>query len=829
MKLLIILILTLTANLFSFDAKDYNTLFKTKERVVVDLRGNWDFEQGGKKQYIPFSSTSEEIMTFTKEIKIDKKLLNNKVWQLYFAGIDSDIEVYVNDNFIGKYLGAMAPFYVKIPEKLINEENVKIKVITIPIDNYTYISKTMGLDIMRYYSGITRDVLLIGTSKIWVNNIFNISSKYSKGNDILTGNILINSGALNNKKDSLKQFSDNMNIRVESVLTYDGMNVSNIQNHNFKIESERSIEKKINLQVINAKKWTIEEPNLYQLRINVYKDDYLLDTYTQDVGFKNTKFKGGQFYLNGKKTFIKGVDYIEDFNNKGATLSMKDFEEDVQLIKKLGANLIRFKFHSPHKYMLDICDKNGLLVLIDLPAYRLPNRIFNTNEIKVRLENISRRYESAYTTNVSLIAWGVGSEIEFEETPKNTYKFKKSDTFYRTYSVNKLNNLGKEDISMVAIYNSYIDYEKFVTLIDSKLRNQNSVILNFGLPVQLDNNNGYLDMLSVQNQANVIRNLFHITEKKQLAGCIINSFNDYLLQNPTLRTNNKDLFLSSTGLVDRNRKARLSYETTQSLFNQEKEPILDAGSQYEQNTMMFIILGLVLLLVFIFLLNRIKRFREYFKRSILNPYNFYADIRDQRLISTTLTLILSIMISVTLGIFLANFLFHFRNYEAEQYLLKLVIPNIDFQKNIYKMIWQPEPFMFIITATIFLFLFVISGVLKLFSSAASGKIFFSDTYIITVWSFIPIILILPFAIVSQKLFILNEGIAITMILLLLALLVWSIFRMIRATTVVFDLSSWKVYSTVLILLIVLIILPLTLYQVKNSFIDYLVYFSKFYL
>lgn len=829
MKLLIILIFTLTANLFSFDAKDYNSLFKTKDRVVVDLRGNWDNHQTGKKQYIPFSTTNNEIMTLIKEIKIDKKLLKNKVWQLYFAGIDSDIEVYVNDNFVGKYLGAMTPFYVKIPENLIDNENVKIKLQTIPIDNYTYISKTMGLDIMRYYSGISRDVLLIGTSKIWVSNIFDVNTNYSKGSHILTGNVLINSGALNSKNDSLKLYSDNMEVRLEAELLFDGVSVAKMQDQNFKIESERSIEKNLRFVVNNPKKWSIEEPNIYELKINVYKDDKLLDTYTQNVGFKSVGFKGGQLYINNKKTFIKGIDYIEDFSGQGATLSMKNFEEDIQLIKKLGANLIRFKFHPPHKYMLDLCDRNGLLVLIDLPAYRLPNRIYNTNEIKVRLENISRRYEAAYTTNVSLIAWGVGSEIEFEETPKNIYKFKKNETFYRTYSVNKLNNLGKEDISMVAIYNSYIDYEKFVTLVDKRLKNQKAVILNFGLPVQLENNNGYLDMLSVQNQVNIIRNLFHITEKKQLAGCIINSFNDYLLQNPTLRTNNKDVFLSSTGLVDRTRKARLSYETTLSLFNQEKEPILDAGSQTEQNTIMFIILGLVLLLIFIFLLNSIKRFREYFKRSILSPYNFYADIRDQRLISTTLTLILSIMISVTLGIFLANFLFHFRNYEAEQYLLKLIIPNIDLQKNIFKMIWQPEPFMFIITVTIFLFLFVVSGVLKLFSSVASGKIFFSDTFIITVWSFIPIILILPFAIVSQKLFLLNEGIAISMILLLIGLLLWSIFRMIKATTVVFDLSSWKVYSTVSILLIVLIILPLTLYQIKNSFIDYLIYFSKFYL
>lgn len=828
MKIFIILFFILISNVFPFGAEDYNSLYKTKERVVVDLKGNWTQENTQSRRYVPFSSTSNEEISITKEIKIDKNLSKSRLWHIYFAGFDSDVEVYVNENFVGKYLGAMTPFYVKIPENFIDDENIKIKLKTVPLENHSLISKTMGIDNMRYYTAITRDVLFIGTSKVWLNNLFNLKTKIKENKATIEGSFLVNSGILNQKNDSSGIYKENMPIRIEVNLSDNNNMVESYNIREFKIESERSVEQKFKFVLNNYNLWDTDNPNLYDLEIKIYSGERLLDSYTESIGIKKAVFSEKQLYLNGKRTFIKGVDYIEDFEGKGGTLSISDFEKDINLIKKLGANLVRFKYLPPHPYMIKICDKYGILTLIDLPAYRLPNRIYNTNELKVRLENVSRRLESSYSTSVSLISWGLGSEIEYSSEPKNIYKFEGDNKFYRTYNINNLKLLGKEDLSVVSIYNSFVNYEKIVKIIDDNLSNQNAVILNFGLPIQLKNHNGYLDLLSVQNQANVIINLFHIAERKKLAGCIINSFNDYLLQNPTLRTNNKDLFLSSTGLVERNRKTRLSYETTQSLFNQEKEPILDAGSQSEKSSITFIILGLALLLLFIFLLNRIKRFREYFKRSIVSPFNFYADIRDQRLISTSLTLILSLMISITLGIFLSNFLFHFRNYEAEQYLIKLIVPSIDFQKNIYKMIWQPEPFMLIISSVIFLIFFLISSVLKLFSSVASGKIFFSDTFIITVWSFIPVILILPFAIVSQKLFMLNEGIAITMIILLLILLVWSFFRMIKASSVVFDISSWKVYSTVSIIVIVLIFLPLTLYQIKNSFIDYLIYFSKFY-
>lgn len=830
MKIILILLFIISANVFSMSDKDYKTIFSSSERLVVDLSGWWRNSYTGAKQYIPSSIIENGDLAFEKDFKIEKKLANNKVWHLFFDGIDNDFEVYVNENFVGKYLGAMTPFYVKVQKNYITSENIKVKIKLSQSENYTRISKTMGLGMMRNYTAISRSVLLIGTSKVWVNNINKLSTKISKNYANISAMVSINSGSLLDRResDSNSLYRENMIVRVESELLYNGSVVANASSMNFKIESERSIQKNISFGISNPELWSIENPNLYTIRVKVYSNDVLLDSYSNKIGLKTVQFKDGRIYLNGNKILVKGVDYIEDIARKGVTLNYNDYNNDVKLIKKLGANLIRFKYLPPSKIMLDLCDKNGILTLIDLPAYKLPSRISNTSEINARLENISSRFEDMYSTNVSLLAWGLGTENEYDEKPNSIYKFSKKDNIYRAYSYTNLTNLGDDDISLVSIYKSIVNYEELNSIIDKKLKDRKSVILNFGIPVQFDNNNGYLDKLSIQNQANIIRNLFHIVENKNLAGCIINSFNDYLLENPTLRTNNDNIYISSTGLVNRKRNTRLSYETVQALFNSEKEPILDAGSYLEESTISFIIIGLILLLVFIFLLNRIKRFREYFKRSLISPYNFYADIRDQRLISKSITLVIGVMVSLTFGIFLSNFLFHFKNYEAEQYILHLLVPSAFLQAKIFKMIWNPEPFMLMISTIIFLLLFVLSGALKLFSGVSKNRIFFSDTFTIVVWSFIPILIILPFAIVSQKLFILNEGIAITLIAILLILLLWSFLRIVKASSVVFDINLFKVNSTVAIILVVLLILPLTLYQLQNSFIDYIIYFTKFY-
>jgi beta-galactosidase len=315
-----------------------------------------------------------------------------------------------------------------------------------------------------------------------------------------------------------------------------------------------------------------------------------------------------------------------------------------------------------------------------------------------------------------------------------------------------------------------------------------------------------------------------LIKEEQCAGSIISTFNDYEMNNPLLITNYYQQDLCSFGVVDRSRKERLAYYTLQSLFNKEQEPLLNAGSYSERTPVSFIIVGLVLGIVIIFLTNRFRRFREYIFRSIFKPYNFYADIRDQRIMSSVQTMILGLVISSIFGILFSSLFYFYRTNELAQYCLMILTPSNALQSLLFRIIWMPLLFMLSITMMCFLFIFIISLIIRFFAFFLRARVYFSDSMVITIWSAVPSLILLPVAIVLIRLLVFSPELIWPMIFLIVGIIVWIISRIIRATAVVFDLPSFKVYLVGGAITIFVIVLPLTIYHFQYSVFDYGQYF-----
>jgi len=304
------------------------------------------------------------------------------------------------------------------------------------------------------------------------------------------------------------------------------------------------------------------------------------------------------------------------------------------------------------------------------------------------------------------------------------------------------------------------------------------------------NHNGYSDPLSIEAQAHYILNSFYVSQDEKSAGNVINSFNDYILDNPALVINNEDMYLCSSGLVSRKREQRLSYNTLQSVFNNEKKPLLNAGSYTEKTPVTFIIVGIVLGIVLVLLINRFRRFREYLFRSMLRPYNFYADIRDQRIMSTVQTALLGVVISATLGIYLSSLFYYFRTDIVPQYIFALFFPQAGFQEWFFRLIWMAELNLVVLTILIFLVAGFIALIIRGMSFFSRNKIFISDTFTIVIWSGVPFLVLLPFSIVLTRLLVYSPAFSTLSVVILAISLVWVWMRILKSTSVVFDPVSY---------------------------------------
>ncbi len=107
--------------------------------------------------------------------------------------------------------------------------------------------------------------------------------------------------------------------------------------------------------------WSPQEPNLYQLRAQV-KTSAAQDRWQCRTGFRELKTRGNAFLLNGKRLVLSGVCRHDLWKDRGFTLSRRQQEQDMRMIKAMGCNFVRL-VHYPHdRRIVDLAQELGLIV-----------------------------------------------------------------------------------------------------------------------------------------------------------------------------------------------------------------------------------------------------------------------------------------------------------------------------------------------------------------------------------------------------------------------------------------------------------------------------------
>ena len=138
----------------------------------------------------------------------------------------------------------------------------------------------------------------------------------------------------------------------------------------------------------------------------------------------------------------------------------------------------------------------------------------------------------------------------------------------------------------------------------------------------------------------------------------INSFNDFYGDYSSFICSSNDRNLYRLGLMDENRsKNRISYKVVYSKLNNLEKVTIPIGSKKDDSPMIFIIFGLLLAIFTAVLVNSGRKFREDASRALLRPYNFFSDVRDQRIISASHTTLLGLIIAAVIALIVSNILF----------------------------------------------------------------------------------------------------------------------------------------------------------------------------
>jgi len=792
--------------------RQISAIVPSDTRTVIDLSGPWQRIVDGQdvgSLTLPSGMQPTDRLQLRKTVRIDAAILDERVWHLHFLGISDEVEIRVNNRIVMRYPGGNVPFSARIPERYLTAGANTIELTLTAPGSGTMLIERNARGARSRQMGILREILLVGTPHAWTNDL-RLTVQRSGSSATVGLRATIVGGAIERLVGSAPNdlVQGSTSVAVEAILRGpNGEVVARSTPTTISVEKARESVAAMSLTLANPQLWSPASPTLYTVSVTLAVGGRVIDEFRSSVGIRTigvtTTDAGRRFILNDSVVTLNVIDYADEYPGLGASMSWKQMEHDVALLKTLGVNAVRVRGGSPHPYFVHLCDRYGLMIFAEIPAVDVPTSLLGIDETTARLKNAAERLTAYVDTHPSVVAIGLGDGLEEGSDGVAAYyaefvkliRRRTSRLIYKVVPASLIDVVSEGGFDVIVIDATRpSDHRNLAERIAAARRiiRTAAIVTSFGSRVSPANRNGITDPLSNESQAVVLRDAWRVSMSAGVAGVIVRSFNDHSLERPTMLVDHDDPYVRTMGLVDVWRQPRVAYTMLKSLINDEKEPLLQARDVDEQTPFVFIVTGLVLGLVFVLLINRSRRFREYLLRAIVRPYNFYADIRDQRILSTAQTAILGVVISAGAGLMLAALVHFLRTDSSVEYLLHIIIPN-DLTFEVVRYIaWRPA--LAVPTCSVFVLMVfgVFSLLLRIGAMFVRSRIFFRDTFTIVVWSALPLIVFLPIGIAMYQVLSADAvSIWIPSIAVLVAL--WFVVRMLRATAVVFDAPAGIVY------------------------------------
>ena len=342
----------------------------TESRMVFDLNGVWDFclmdgEAKGEIVPMPVPSSYNDIYTgrgfadhvgnlyYRRTFTVSSRMLEKRLF-LRFGSVTHKAEVWLNGTCLGKHSGGFLPFSFEITEAARAGENELEVIVNNIVDETTLPAGRMvhqkfpglpeeihnlpNFDFYNY-SGIMRPVCLYTAPGSYIEDI----SIYGKMDGSFYWDVKANGEG------------------TVSVRLLDAAGNEVAAGEGFKGTG----------RIDQVQLWEPGHPVLYSLEVTLTGSDGEKDTYTEVFGFREVSIRDCRIHLNGKPVYLKGFGKHEDSPVHGRGFDMAYNVKDIGLLKWIGANSFRTSHYPYCEEMLQLCDREGILVIDEAPAVGL--------------------------------------------------------------------------------------------------------------------------------------------------------------------------------------------------------------------------------------------------------------------------------------------------------------------------------------------------------------------------------------------------------------------------------------------------------------------------
>lgn len=388
--------------LYNKNALNLCALSRTESTMQrIDLNKNWSLMLDGKSFDVDLPHTWNNLdgqdgaNGYLRTKGVYTKTLDavSGVCYLEVLAANSVAEVELNGEKLCRHEGGYSAFWVELTGKLNAPAKLRISVDNSPSDA---VYPTMAD--FTFYGGLYRGVnMIVLPEKHFIptsNGLGVWATAYKKeGYWELEIEYKVSQNALNDEIAFSLTDADGKETGFIKALGADGKAV---------------------MKVTDPRLWDVRDPYLYKLVAAIPGGDSV----SLETAFRYFSVDADKgFFLNGRHLKLKGVSRHQDREGVGNALTPEMHEEDIRLIKEVGANSVRLAHYQHSDYFYTLCDREGLLVWAEVPVIsrfskkRQENAVSQLKELILQAKN-----------HPSIFAWSISNEITIAGESKGLKK-----------------------------------------------------------------------------------------------------------------------------------------------------------------------------------------------------------------------------------------------------------------------------------------------------------------------------------------------------------------------------------------------------------------------
>jgi len=373
----------------------------------LNLNGTWEFEfddedaglaehwyRGkpfGRRIVVPFTFESalsgigdrsiHEVVWYRRTFRLPESYRGRRI-MLNFGAVDYRATVWVNGELITEHRGGYTPFGCDITESLKHENTLVVRV-----EDRATPDQPRGKQHVEPESSGCRYSRATGIwQTVWIEPVspFHLTHvRFYPDVDQSKVKVVVGVSGRNDNTQLRLRFSIDNQVKAETKIQASG--------------DETTTEIRLN----DPKLWTPDDPNLYNVLLELQENGNVHDRVLAYFGMRNIRVEGNRLLLNNEPCYLRMI-LDQGYWHDGVYTAPSDesYKRDIEAVKALGFNGVRKhqKIEDPRYYYW--CDRMGLLVWCEMAS------AFDFNEVS--MGNFAGEWPQVVRENFnhpSIITW----------------------------------------------------------------------------------------------------------------------------------------------------------------------------------------------------------------------------------------------------------------------------------------------------------------------------------------------------------------------------------------------------------------------------------------